>query len=126
MLEVALSEMSSAEVECLREIERLLSRRKLCDSKLDTVKWFLTEFRTDGKTWLEHGCIIFSQYYDTAEWIAGELAKAYKDQVVAVYAGVGKSGLFREELFNSVEREVIKAAVRKREIKLVVGYRCSV
>jgi len=121
MLEVALSEMSSAEVECLREIERQLSRPEAVDSKLDTVKWFLTEFRTDGKTWLEHGCIIFSQYYDTAEWIVGELAKAYKDQVVAVYAGVGKSGLFREELFNSVEREVIKAAVRKREIKLVVA-----
>ncbi|MFR9721683.1 helicase-related protein, partial [Aeromonas diversa] len=38
-----------------------------------------------------------------------------------LYAGVGKSGLFRDEQFNNVEREVIKAAVRTREIRLVVA-----
>lgn len=38
---------------------------------------------------------IFDQYYDTALWIAGKLAKVLKDDVVAVYAGVGKSGLFQ-------------------------------
>jgi len=26
------------------------------------VQYFLTEHRTEGKTWLEHGCIIFSQF----------------------------------------------------------------
>ncbi|WDL98486.1 phospholipase D-like domain-containing anti-phage protein [Alicyclobacillus sp. ALC3] len=120
-VEHILSEMTPAEVACLKEIEIQLSRAEAVDSKLNTVKWFLTEFRTDGKTWLEHGCIIFSQYYDTAEWIAKELAKTYKGEVVAVYAGVGKSGLFRGEQFNNVEREVIKAAVRTREIRLVVA-----
>ncbi len=116
-----LAEMTTAEIVCLKEIETQLSRAEAVDSKLNTVKWFLTEFRTDGKTWLEHGCIIFSQYFDTAEWIAKELAKAYKDEVVAVYAGAGKSGLFRDEQFNNVEREVIKDAFRKREIRLVVA-----
>ncbi|MEX6370367.1 helicase-related protein [Providencia huaxiensis] len=105
----------------LREIETQLSRSEAVDSKLNTVKWFLTEFKTDGKSWLEHGCIIFSQYYDTAEWIAKELAKSFKGEVVAVYAGVGKSGLFRGEQFNNVERELIKSAVKTREIKLVVA-----
>lgn len=120
-VEHVLSEMTPAEVACLREIETQLSRPEAVDSKLNTVKWFLTEFRTDGKTWLEHGCIIFSQYYDTAEWIAKELAKSLKGEVVAVYAGVGKSGLFRGDQFNNVEREVIKAAVKTREIRLVVA-----
>lgn len=120
-VEHILSEMTSAEVACLKEIEMQLSRSEAVDSKLNTVKWFLTEFRTDGKTWLEHGCIIFSQYYDTSEWIAKELSKSLKGEVVAVYAGVGKSGLFREEQFNNVEREVIKAAVRAREIRIVVA-----
>ncbi|SDG61331.1 phospholipase D-like domain-containing anti-phage protein [Desulfosporosinus hippei] len=120
-VEHILSEMTSAEIACLKEIETQLSRAEAVDSKLNTVKWFLTEFRTDGKTWLEHGCIIFSQYYDTAEWIAKELAKLFKGEVVAVYAGVGKSGLFRDMQFNNVEREVIKAAVRTREIRLVVA-----
>lgn len=120
-VEHILSGMTPAEVACLKEIETQLSRAEAVDSKLNTVKWFLTEFRTDGKTWLEHGCIIFSQYYDTAQWIAKELAESFKGEVVAVYAGVGKSGLFRGEQFNNVEREVIKAAVRTREIRLVVA-----
>lgn len=120
-VEHILSEMTPAEVACLKEIETQLSRAEAVDSKLNTVKWFLTEFRTEGKIWLEHGCIIFSQYYDTAEWIAKELAKSFQGEVVAVYAGVGKSGFFRGEQFNNVEREVIKAAVRTREIRLVVA-----
>ena len=120
-VEHILSEMSPAEISCLKEIETQLSRSEAVDSKLDTVKWFLTEFRTDGKTWLEHGCIIFSQYYATAEWIAKELAKFLKSEVIAVYAGMGKSGLFREEQFNAVEREIIKEAVKNRDIRLVVA-----
>ncbi len=120
-VEHILTQMTPEEIACLREIENQLSRPEARDSKLDTVKWFLHEFRTDGKTWLEHGCIIFSQYYDTAEWIAGELAKSLKNEVVAVYAGAGKSGLYRNEQFNTVERETIKSAVRTREIRLVVA-----
>lgn len=116
-----LRDMSSAEVACLKEIEAQLSRPEAVDSKLDTVKWFLTQFQTDGKTWLEHGCIIFSQYYDTAEWVARELAKVLPDEVVAVYAGMGKSGLFRGEQFSTVEREVIKSAVKTKDIKVVVA-----
>lgn len=120
-VEHILSEMTPAEAACLREIETQLSRPEAVDSKLDTVKWFLTEFRTEGRTWLEHGCIIFSQYFDTAEWIAKELAKSFDGEVVAVYAGAGKSGLFRGNQFNKVGREVIKTAVQTREIRLVVA-----
>lgn len=116
-----LADMSSGEIACLQDIVTQLSRPEAVDSKLDTVKWFLTEFRSDGKTWLEHGCIVFSQYYDTAEWVARNLAKAFPDEVVAVYAGVGKSGMFRGETFNSVEREAIKRAVKERSIRLVVA-----
>ncbi|GAB1483664.1 phospholipase D-like domain-containing protein [Treponema sp.] len=120
-VEHLLAKMTPAEVECLKEIESQLSRQEAKDSKLDTVKWFLTEFRTEGKSWLEHGCIIFSQYFDTVDWIASELSKLLKNEVVAVYAGTGKSGLYRDEQFNSAEREVIKTAVRTHAIRLVVA-----
>lgn len=120
-IEHILTEMTPAEVACLKVIEMQLSRVEAVDSKLNTVKWFLTEFKTDNKTWLEHGCIIFSQYFDTAEWIAKELARSLKGEIVALYAGVGRSGLFRDQQFNNVEREVIKNAVRTREIRLVVA-----
>lgn len=120
-VEHILAQMTPQEAACLREIERQLSRPETRDSKLETVKWFLHEFRSEGKTWYEHGCIIFSQYYDTVEWIAAELAKSLEPDVVAIYAGAGKSGLYRGEQFSSVERETIKAAVRTRDIRLVVA-----
>jgi hypothetical protein len=40
---------------------------------------------------------------------------------VAIYAGTGKSGLFRNGEFASVERDNIKKAVKKHEIRLVVA-----
>lgn len=116
-----LSEMSPAEEDCLQEIIRQLSRPEAVDPKLDTVRWFLNQFRSEGKTWLEHGCIVFSQYYDTARWVAGELARTMPEIGVAVYAGAGKSGLFRGTEFVSVQREVIKQAVKTREIRLVIA-----
>lgn len=120
-VEHILADMSLEEKQCLKEIEYQLSRSEAVDPKLDTVKWFLREFKTEGKTWLEHGCIIFSQYYDTAEWIADELGKAFPDEPVAVYAGAGRSRLFRGGESNAIEREAIKSAVKKREIRLLVA-----
>nr|MBF0223257.1 DEAD/DEAH box helicase family protein [Desulfobulbaceae bacterium] len=116
-----LAEMTPAEIECLEQIITQLSRPTAKDPKLDTITFFLKEFRTDGKTWLEHGCIVFSQYYDTASWVARRLAEVFPDQVIAVYAGAGKSGLFKGNQFAHVERESIKKAVKNREIKLLIA-----
>jgi hypothetical protein len=40
---------------------------------------------------------------------------------IAVYAGAGKSGIFRGDSFASVERESIKKAVKNRDIRLVIA-----
>lgn len=117
----ALSMLQPDEAEQLRIIVDELSRPEARDPKLAAVRYFLTEHRTEDKTWLEHGCIIFSQYYDTAYFLAEELAKLLPSEPVGVYAGTGKSGLFRGDQFASVEREEIKAAVKKHEIRLVVA-----
>ncbi|MGH8578774.1 MAG: helicase-related protein, partial [Gammaproteobacteria bacterium] len=60
-------------------------------------------------------------YYDTAYFVGAELAKMLAGEPVSVYAGAGKSGLFRGEDFASVEREEIKAAVKKHGIRLVIA-----
>lgn len=117
----ALSGLTVEESSHLDTIVEELSRPEARDPKLAAVQYFLTEHRTDGRTWLEHGCIVFSQYYDTAFFVATELAKLLADEPVGIYAGAGKSGLFRGENFASVEREEIKAAVKRREIRLVVA-----
>jgi len=117
----ALSTLTPEEAGHLHTIVAELSRPEARDPKLNAVKYFLTEHRTEDKTWLEHGCIIFSQYYDTVYSVGGEIAKLLPEEPVGVYAGLGKSGIFRGVDFASVEREEIKAAVKKREIRLVVA-----
>ena len=121
LVEETLSALTSNEAAHLRTIVEELSRPEARDPKLAAVRYFLTEHRSDGKTWLEHGCIIFSQYYDTAYSVGAELAKLLPGEPVGVYAGTGKSGLFRGDDFAAVAREDIKAAVKKREIRLLVA-----
>ncbi|MCW2282578.1 superfamily II DNA or RNA helicase [Rhodoblastus acidophilus] len=89
---------------------------KPSDPKLEAVLYFLTE-----RGWLDLGCIIFSQYYDTAYWVAERLTKHLGGETVAVYAGAGRSGLFLDGEWKSIERDHIKKAVRERRIRLVVA-----
>lgn len=121
IVEDALSAQTEEEARCLRIIVAELSRPEARDPKTAAVRYFLTEHRTEGKAWLEHGCIIFSQYYDTVRSLAAELAQALPGEAVAIYAGAGKSGLYRGGDFASVEREEIKAAVKRREVRLLVA-----
>jgi superfamily II DNA or RNA helicase len=117
----ALDGLTPDEAACLRTIAEELSRPEARDPKFDAARYFLTSHRVEGRTWLEHGCILFSQYYDTAFWVGEELARSLPGEVIAVYAGVGKSGLFKEGKFTSADRDDIKRAVKKREIRLVVA-----
>jgi superfamily II DNA/RNA helicase len=86
------------------------------DPKFDAVLYFLEERR-----WLELGCIIFSQYFDTTKWIAEGLTGRLTREPVAVYAGAGKSGIYINGEWKSVEREQIKKAVKERTIRLIVA-----
>lgn len=117
----ALAGMTEKEVELLEDIRHELSRDDAIDPKLAAVRWFLSEFESDGKKWVEHGCIIFSQYFDTANWVASELAKDFPKEAIAVYAGAGKSGLYHGADYVSVQRDTIKAMVKQGEVKLVIA-----
>lgn len=116
-----LSVLTPEEASHLELIVAELSREEARDPKLGAVMYFLSEHRTEGKTWREHGCIIFSQYYDTAYWVAQELAKVFPEEPVAVYAGAGKSVLIKDGVLGAVEREDIKRAVRDRYVRLLVA-----
>ncbi len=121
LLTEAVSSLTLDEAEQLEIIRHELSRPEAHDPKLAAVVFFLRDFTSEGRTWLGHGSIIFSQYYDTVFWIAGELSKKFDSELVAVYGGSGRSGIFRGETFTGVEREEIKTAIREREIRLVVA-----
>jgi len=71
--------------------------------------------------WLERGCIVFSQYFDSVSWLAGELMQDLGGEPIGVYAGGGKSGVWRGGAFLKLDREDIKAQVRRGEIRLLLG-----
>jgi hypothetical protein len=121
LVQEALSALTPQEARHLRTIVEELSRPEARDPKLDAVLHFLKAHRTEGKTWLEHGCIIFSQYYETTYGLGAELAKKLPGELIAVYAGTGKSGIFRSGEFAAVEREEVKRAVKQRVLRVLVA-----
>ncbi|MFZ3111254.1 MAG: helicase-related protein, partial [Rectinemataceae bacterium] len=114
----------SSELKTLTSAER----RKLeqCKGYLETSreedpKWNVILHYLRDEHWAEDGCILFSQYYDTAWWVAQGLVKAFPDRLVAVYAGSGKSGIFQDGRFLRRERDDIKKLVKEGEVTLLVG-----
>ena len=79
----------------------------------------LERLRSHG--WLQKGCIIFSQYYDSVRWLAEQLMDDLSGERIAVYAGSGKSGIWHEGRFSAVSREDIKQLVRRGDIRVLIG-----
>lgn len=91
------------------------------DPKVRAVRYFLDDHPAGARTWREMGAIVFSQYYDTAAWIAERLAETYPEQPIAIYAGAGKSRILANGRSTTAERAAIKKFVADREISLVVA-----
>ena len=94
------------------------------DPKLQVLRHYLSEvgLAHGRQGWLEgYGCIIFSQYYDTARWVADCLAAEFSTEPVGLYAGAGRSGVYKGGQFASAERNTIKTAVRHHELRLLVA-----
>ena len=71
--------------------------------------------------WLEHGCIVFSQYYDSVRWLAGQLTRELPDETIGIYAGAGRSGVMRRGAFEPRHRDALKDGVRRGELRLLLG-----
>lgn len=67
------------------------------------------------------GCIIFSQYFDSAYWVAENLSNDLKGISIGLYAGGDKSGIVRDGKYHRHTKEDIKRMVKSREIKILVG-----
>ncbi|ENO98202.1 putative dEAD/DEAH box helicase, SNF2 family protein [Thauera phenylacetica B4P] len=99
-------------------LQRLIARleRLEADPKMEAVVHFL-----DKEHWLDLGVIIFSQYYDTAKWLADSLAARYPEEAVGLYAGAGRSRLYQRGDSVSVERETLKRMVTEHQIRVMVA-----
>ena len=112
---IELSVQSPDEIDVLeRMIERLENIKE--DPKLQAVIHYL-----EKEQWLKHGVIIFSQYYDTAKWVADSLAARYPDQAVGLYAGAGRSRLYQKGDSVNIERETLKRMVAEHQLEIMVA-----
>ena len=110
------NDLTDAERAALGDVVSHLQERPV-DPKFEAVLHYL-----EGEpAWLSYGCIIFSQYYDTARWVAEELAAKLSGEPIGLYAGADRSRMLRDDRHVHVEREVIKKAVKDREIRLMVA-----
>ena len=94
------------------------------DPKLDALVGYLLGTRGDvEQRWVDRGCILFSQYYDTVRWVGDELAKRseFVDLDIGLYAGSNRSGIWSKGRFQRCERDTLKARVRTGDIKLLLG-----
>lgn len=74
------------------------------------------------KKWLDLGCIVFSQYYDSAFWLAEELSKnELKSEMIGIYAGSTRSGIMQDGYFLQKDRNTLKKMVQAGELRLLIG-----
>jgi superfamily II DNA/RNA helicase len=99
-------------------LERLIDRlgRLDTDPKLEAVVHYLNK-----EKWLEFSVIVFSQYYDTAKWLADSLAARYPNEAVGLYAGAGRSRLYQRGDSVAIEREALKRMVAEHDIHIMVA-----
>jgi superfamily II DNA or RNA helicase len=86
------------------------------DPKLQAIRYYLKD-----EGWLELGCIIFSQYYDTARMVADSLAAEFSGEVIGLYAGADRSRLYRDGQAVGIARESLKRMVADHDIRIMVA-----
>ncbi len=97
---------------CLKALEANQDR----DPKYKKVLDYLV-----SKGWLELGCIVFSQYFDSIWWLAQQLSDELKDEAIGVYAGGANSGIMLNGEFKKTSRDEIKQRIGKGELRLLLG-----
>lgn len=116
--------LSPSERAMLESYLQALESNQAEDPKFRVVQRLLMDGNPDaeGIPWKNLGCMIFSQYYDSAEWLAAKLSKeTLPDELIGLYAGSGRSAYYRNGERQPAEREDLKRLVRDGEIKIIVG-----
>jgi hypothetical protein len=117
-------DFTTEEIASLQRCLELLRQGGNKDPKLEALVAYLLGTHTrDNSRWLDLGCILFSQYYDTVRWVGEELAKRseFANMDIGLYAGSNRSGFWREGKFQRCDRNILKGRVRAGELKLLLG-----
>lgn len=115
---------TAAEILSLNRCLELLKQGGNSDPKLEELISYLRGTHPGvTRSWMDLGCILFSQYYDTVRWIGDELAKRpeFAGIDIGLYAGRNRSGFWREGKFQRCDRNILKDRVRNGDLKLLLG-----
>jgi len=89
------------------------------DPKFERVREILAlEF--EGRSWLDRGVLIFSQFYDSAYALADYLVK-HIDEPIGLYTNSSASKLFEGGKVQSVNRDLLKEKVVQGRLNLLIG-----
>lgn len=108
----------------LETFVQILEANQMSDPKFSVVVRLLKEGHAlaSQTPWASMGCMIFSQYYDSAQWIASRLsAEDFPGIDIGLYAGSGRSAIYRAGVRQAADREELKSLVRTGELTVLVG-----
>lgn len=108
--------MTDAERDALQACLAMLERNHEQDPKAAQVVELLRQRR-----WLDDGVIIFSQFYESVDWLAQQLTVAFPAERIAIYAGGGRSGIWYGSAWQNLGRDDVKRMVQRGEIRIMIG-----
>ena len=115
-LDETFTALTDEERAVLLRLERALDANRERDPKYAIVRRLLVD-----EGWLQRGCIVFSQYFDSVWWLAQQLTAELPKERIAVYAGSNRSGMMQRGTFERRRRDALKDAVRGGEVRLLLG-----
>ena len=109
--------LTSGEESCLRSLVEALDTNRERDPKYQRVVEYLLD-----RNWLDRGCIVFSQYFESVWWLASQLSEGdLPNEKIGIYAAREKSGIMQRGEFIVRPREDLKQMVRRGELRLLIG-----
>ena len=113
--------LTDHENEALQRFLKILEENRDADPKLRRVEAILSKGVAGESGWLNRGCIVFSQYYDSVFLLAEHLSRRMPGERVAIYASVSKSGIMENGVFRRLSRDEIKKQITSGELRLIIG-----
>lgn len=108
--------LTAREHSLLEKLIQQLEANRERDPKYLQLKEYLVE-----KKWMELGCIIFSQYFDTVWFMANQLSDELPELEIGIYVGSNKSGILKARDFQPSLKDDIKKRVKDGNIRVLFG-----
>lgn len=116
-----IKDLTPDEVASLSKLVAVLKANTDTDPKYNRVKSILLQGVDGEGGWQSKGCILFSQYYDSAAYVAQRLSNDLPQLPIGLYAGGDKSGIYINGMFRKETKDDLKRLVKTRELKILVG-----